>query len=147
MAGWLTEYHALYAADLHFQFPKNSSPEGLSMFPAMKWKMRLTAMLFAALSIVESQYAWATDTQVTGTVLQVEGHLNPACRRLVLQPRGGSATLTFRLPNTGADNSILSVALTALASGHSINVDYDPTVTTGCGTEPQITFVTLLANG
>lgn len=106
-----------------------------------KNSLRFSCLCSALLAAFPAE---AQETQVIGKVIAIEGHITPTCRRLMLQ-RSDGVIVTFRLPNTGNDQSILSVSMTALATNHSLTVDYDPTITTGCGTEPQITYVTLLA--
>lgn len=44
----------------------------------------------------------------------------------------------FRVPNTRAEDGISAVSLTALAGGLTVELAYNPSVTTGCGTEPKL---------
>ena len=39
------------------------------------------------------------------------------------------------------DDGIEAVTLTALATGRLVDVGYDPALTSGCGTEPRITWI------
>ena|SRR5688572_7714891 len=83
-----------------------------------------------------------TAAEVTGKVLSVEGHVNPACRRVVLVEAGTGAFRVFRLPNPGATADTIAAALfTALATQGDMYIYYDPAQTTGCGSEPAIIYL------
>ena len=100
----------------------------------------LSAMI-AALFIPSA--VQAQETLVTGRVTLAEGHESPTCRRVRLRPENGN-DMWFRLPDTGADNSILAVALAALAGSRTVQIAYNPTFTSGCGTEPKILYISIL---
>ena len=100
--------------------------------------------LVAACCIL-AQPAYAQDIQSTGRLLQVEGHEVPACRRLLLREDGGPDRW-FRVPDTGADNSILAVSLAALGSGKKVRVAWQAALTSGCGTEPKVLYIAILAD-
>jgi hypothetical protein len=89
--------------------------------------------------------ASAQNIVVTGRLLLADGHEQPACRRLLLRDDNGT-NLWFRLPDTGADNSILAVSLAALGSGKKVQIAYHPTLTSGCGTEPRVLYITIMAD-
>lgn len=108
---------------------------------------RVVTFFACIMSIFCSSQALAAEVQVRGKVLQVQGHLNPACRMLFLKRNDNGATMWFRLPDLGADQSMLSVALTGLSAGLDVQIDYDQAVTTGCGTEPRIVWISLFAAG
>jgi hypothetical protein len=91
--------------------------------------------------------ALATETQVIGKILQTQGHVVPACRMVLLRRSSDGTSLWFRVPDTGSDNSILAVTLTALTTGLSVMIDYDDSVTSGCGTEPRIGYISLISGG
>ncbi|WP_155006246.1 hypothetical protein [Sphingomonas hengshuiensis] len=78
-----------------------------------------------------------------GKVMFVEGHINPACRQIAIKPDSGASLLYFRVPDTGADNSIEAVALTAVATGFNVRLIYTSGVTTGCGSEPRVEYIRL----
>lgn len=100
----------------------------------------------AVLACIFSSSTFAAEMQVTGKILQTQGHVNAACRMVQVRQNSDGAIFWFRVPDTGYDNSILAVTLTALTTGLSVIVDYDNTVTTGCGTEPRITYISLISS-
>lgn len=87
----------------------------------------------------------AQDMQSTGRLLQAEGHETAACRRLLLREDSGTDRW-FRIPNTGTDNSILAVSLAALGSGKKVRIAWQSALTTGCGTEPKVLYISILAD-
>ncbi|MDV6331325.1 hypothetical protein [Asticcacaulis sp. 201] len=89
----------------------------------------------------------ATAAEVRGQVVATEGHISPSCRTMLLKRKDNGQIQAFRIPDTGADQSILSVTLTALTAGVDVIINYDPGVTTGCGTEPRITIIQIFAQG
>jgi hypothetical protein len=105
----------------------------------------LFAFLIVGSVLLAPTTAKAQDTLVSGRVLLTEGHEAPACRRLQLRTESGN-DMWFRLPNTGADNSILAVALTALAGSRKVQLAYNPSLLSGCGTEPRILYISILAD-
>jgi hypothetical protein len=101
--------------------------------------------VFVAACHLLAQPAHAQDMQSTGRLLQAEGHESAACRRLLLREDSGTDRW-FRIPNTGADNSILAVSLAALGSGKKVRIAWQSTLTTGCGTEPKVLYISILAD-
>ena len=99
----------------------------------------------AAACCLPAQPAHAQDMQSTGRLLQAEGHETAACRRLLLREDSGTDRW-FRIPNTGADNSILAVSLAALGSGKKVRIAWQSTLTSGCGTEPKVLYIAILAD-
>lgn len=81
-------------------------------------------------------------TQVRGKVVATEGNITPSCRRMYLRQDNGNV-LTFRIPDQNGENTISSIAITALTSGLYVDVSYSPTATTGCGSEPEVLFIQL----
>lgn len=55
--------------------------------------------------------------------------------------------MTFRLPANGAEDGIMAAGLTALVTGFKAELNYNPTVTSGCGAEPRIGYLTIIAPG
>lgn len=104
-----------------------------------------TRFVIAAVAAFFGSQASAAPTTVQGKIVVTQGHEAPACRTVTLK-RNDGALMYFRIPDTGADNSILSITITALTTRLNVEVTYDPAVTTGCGTEPKITFISLIAN-
>jgi hypothetical protein len=103
-----------------------------------------SALLFATAAILAPSGVQAQETLVSGRIILAEGHENPACRRIRLHTDSGPA-MWFRLPDTGADNGILSVALSALATGKPVDIGYNPTVSGTCGTEPKVGYISIRA--
>jgi hypothetical protein len=104
-------------------------------------KKRVQSVCAAVVLAFFGSNALATTQYVTGRVVFSQGHVNPACRTVEVQDSSG-AQYFFRLalPSSGPD-SILAVILTAQAAGMSVTVAYDTTITTGCGTEPEVLYV------
>lgn len=108
----------------------------------MKNIIRIAALLAAATS---SQLS-ATEVHFIGRVLQAQGHVTPSCRMVQVRRDSDGSIFWFRIPDTGSDNSILAVALSALTTGLAVEVGYDTTVGSGCGTEPRIIWISMLSN-
>lgn len=100
--------------------------------------------LIILLAILSSNTA--TAASVTGKVHVLEGHVNPACRMLFVKPDHEEGLKIFRLPDTGADNSILAVAMMALSQDRPVTVVYTDGSTTGCGTEPRVEYLRITQN-
>ncbi|BFM12774.1 hypothetical protein R50072_29270 [Simiduia litorea] len=83
------------------------------------------------------------DVTPKGKILQTEGHSNPDCRTVVFKENSTGITKAFRIKNVAGDDDISSVILTAIISQKDVTIFYNPSVTTGCGTEPKIDYVTL----
>ena len=80
------------------------------------------------------------DTVATGYIVATQGHNSPSCRIVTLQTTSGVET--FRIAEvSNNDDGILSVTLTALATGKPVTIDYIPGQTSGCGTEPMIIWI------
>lgn len=86
--------------------------------------------------------ALASQQVISGKVLFTQGHVNPACRQVTVQDTTGT-TYVFRIPTPSGPDSIGSAVLAAAISGQQVDVIFDTTVTTGCGTEPAISYVTV----
>jgi hypothetical protein len=85
----------------------------------------------------------AAEVQLTGKVVETQGHVQPRCRMLGLRTEGAGAIHWFRFPDTGNDNSILAVAMSAQATGSDVVVSYDPAIGSGCGTEPVLNYIAM----
>lgn len=65
---------------------------------------------------------------------------------MVKLKRNDDGTLKwFRIPDTGKDDGILAVTMTALTANLDVAITYDPALTSGCGTEPRILYISLNA--
>ncbi len=49
----------------------------------------------------------------------------------------------FRIQDVATDDDVSAVALASLLSNRDVNISYETTVTTGCGSEPRILFITI----
>lgn len=78
---------------------------------------------------------------VTGKIVSVEGHVSPACRLIGIRRDSDNALLYYRVPDTGADNSILAVAMMSMASAYKAILVYADGATTGCGSENRIDYL------
>lgn len=81
-----------------------------------------------------------------GRIQFVEGHINPACRVIALKRSSDGAIVLYRIPDTGADNSILAVAMTAFSLRQNVTIVFSDNGTTGCGSEPRIEFLRMAAD-
>lgn len=99
-----------------------------------------TLIFLSAFISVPSQ---AAEMQITGKVIETQGHITMACRMLKVKQDVTNTVFWFRFPNTGNDNSMLAVAMTAQSGGLKVLVDYDTAVTSGCGTEPAVAWIAM----
>ena len=106
-------------------------------------KNYLKILLGLSISLLGVCNAEAADA--TGKVYAIEGHVNPACRRVVLTDANG-AFHVFRIANpNGTLDSIYAALITALATQSNVYIYYDPAQTTGCGTEPMVIYTQVSA--
>lgn len=83
---------------------------------------------------------------VTGKVLFTQGHENLSCRTVAIRENGTGTIYYFRIASPGSgQDSIGSIAQTATVSQLDVSVAYDPSQTSGCGTEPRIIYISLLS--
>ena len=55
--------------------------------------------------------------------------------------------MRFRIaPVTGAADDISAVVLAAFVSNSDVVINYDPSITTGCGAEARIQYVAILTS-
>ncbi len=102
--------------------------------------------LFASFLILGSISTTAVaETVLYGKVLSIDGHVTAACRTLLLKREDNGALVYFRVPNTGTDNSIESIAITAVVTGKRVAVAYNSGATSGCGSEDAVAYISLLA--
>lgn len=82
---------------------------------------------------------------ISGKVVQVEGHWVPNCRTLKLEyddNEGNKAYRSFRVKDV-EQSDVNSVALTAMMTDSRVRISYTPTITTGCGTEERVNYITI----
>lgn len=78
---------------------------------------------------------------IRGKIYLIEGHISPACRSIVIKRQGDGALVYYRLPDTGADNSLLAVAMMAYSQDRNVTLISSDGVTTGCGTESRVEII------
>ncbi len=77
-----------------------------------------------------------------GKVLSTQGHWSPSCRTIRFQESGSSMIQIFRIQNVQGDD-INAVILSSMMADKDVVISYDPNITSGCGTEPRISHVTV----
>ncbi|MCU7806374.1 MAG: hypothetical protein KZQ73_00660 [Candidatus Thiodiazotropha sp. (ex Semelilucina semeliformis)] len=77
-----------------------------------------------------------------GKIQATQGHITPACRTVTFLENGDQNIQRYRIADTAGDDDINSVILAAMMADRDVIVSYDPNVTSGCGTEPKIVFIT-----
>lgn len=109
----------------------------------MKLAPYLVLPLFIAM--IGPSFALAAPTVVRGTITMTQGHESPACRTVVLRRDSDNSVMLFRIPSAVQDNGILAVTITALVQRLKVDIIYDPALTTGCGAEPRIQYIDIIA--
>lgn len=99
------------------------------------------------LAFVASSPALASIAVVRGKIVSTQGHEYPACRVVQLKRSDTGALMWFRIPSTGTEDSIMATTLTAVATGLEVSIAYDLALTTGCGPEPKISYISIYAPG
>lgn len=105
----------------------------------------ISCVMTAAALMLLSTAASAASTVVRGKVVVTQGHENPACRMVELKRNDTGAFMWFRIPATGVEDSIMAVTMTALTANLNVDIVYDPALTSGCGTEAKIQYISLLS--
>ena len=98
--------------------------------------------LIPALFLLVSTVVQADATQ-KGKVIATEGHTSPNCRTLVFKDNATGNQKAFRIKDVTGHDDVSSVGLTALVAQKDVTIYYDPAVTTGCGSEPGIAYITI----
>ncbi|SFK65083.1 hypothetical protein [Caulobacter sp. UNC279MFTsu5.1] len=112
--------------------------------------MKMKSVRGAAALVLAATLPLATPARadaVRGVIIQTEGHISPSCRTVVLKRKDNGATISFRIATTNSEDGVMAVTLTALTTGREVQIFYTPGVTTGCGSEPRIEYITLFAQG
>lgn len=78
-----------------------------------------------------------------GRVLSTQGHNVPSCRTVTFRENGQTAVLRFRIQDSAGDDDVNSVILAAMMADRDVAIAYNETITSGCGTEPRIAFITV----
>ena len=98
---------------------------------------------FLLLTLFLSPFSALADTTITGKIISTEGHSTPSCRVLKLKENGTGAEKVFRIADVQGHDDIGAVALSALIANREVSVTYNPTQTTGCGSEPKVIYITI----
>jgi hypothetical protein len=102
----------------------------------------MNKLYILSLLLTASSAAFADSTQ-KGKILRTEGHSNPNCRTVLFKENGSGSEKLFRIKDVAGDDDVSSVILTALVAQKDVQITYDPTETTGCGSEPKIIYVAI----
>jgi len=79
-----------------------------------------------------------------GKIIVTQGHSSAPCRMVLFQLNSTGVQTWFRIPVvSGGQDNISAVILAALTANRDVSIFYDPAVTTGCGSEPAITIVSI----
>lgn len=107
------------------------------------WKIIL-AGLGAAFLVTGHAFAITT---VQGKIVRTEGHEAPTCRTVTLKRNDNGQLMHFRIPtaSSNGETGIMAITLAAIATGLTTEIAYDPGQTSGCGSEPRIAYITLVA--
>lgn len=99
---------------------------------------KLGILIFLLVTCSPSQ----ADNTAVGKIVWVEGHVAADCRRIRHKENSTGTERFFRMEDMGSNNdSVMAVALTALAGNRDVTIFYDPAQTTGCGTEPRVHYI------
>lgn len=85
----------------------------------------------------------ATETTAKGKIVFTQGHRVPDCRTVEHVENATGTVRFFRIQDVQGHDDVSAVALSALMSGRDTTITYDPAVTTGCGSEPSIEYITV----
>lgn len=80
---------------------------------------------------------------VRGTIVMTQGHEVPACRVVALKRSGDNALMWFRIPTVNGEDGIMATTITALTTRLEVEIYFDYAVTSGCGSEPRIQYISL----
>ena len=118
--------------------------KGMPTMSMLRLRLRLRLSLLA-ISIITSFAAPANADMFTvrGRITVTQGHISPSCRMVQLRRVVDNEYMWFRIKGTGQEDSIMAVTLAALTSGLEVEITYDPAVSSGCGGEPGITYISL----
>lgn len=107
---------------------------------------KLILGLLAVANVLPVATAAEADT-VRGKIIRTEGHISPNCRIVMLRRNDNGQIMVFRIASTGQEDGVLAVTLTALTTALDVEITFSPSVTTGCGGEPRIEYISIFSNG
>ena len=102
--------------------------------------IRYLLLFLALFSTVVSAEVIST---AKGKILTTQGHYVPSCRTVTFRENGQSAVMAFRIQENDGDDDINSVILAAMMANRDVAISYNENITSGCGTQPRIAFVTV----
>ena len=105
--------------------------------------MKSQYTFLALLLVLLSFSSLAATTTPKGKIIFTQGHYVPNCRTIKFQENATGTTKIFRINNDEGSSDIQSIILTALMSKRDVQIAYDVGVTTGCGSEEKILYVTV----
>ena len=112
----------------------------------MKINLNVFRYIILVLLLLVNLPATADVTQ-RGKIIATQGHITPNCRMVLHQENASGVQRWFRIPekdqNGSQRNDISAVALSALLTGKDTTIFFDPLLTTGCGQEPEINYITI----
>lgn len=85
----------------------------------------------------------AFDTTGLGKIVSTQGHEVPACRTVKFKDNQTGTEKNYRINGGDGGSDIMSVTLSALIANRDVTISYEPGVTSGCGPENRILFVTV----
>lgn len=95
------------------------------------------------IAIAFTQSAAAFETTAKGKIQTTQGHVAPNCRIISHRENGTGTTRTFRIQDVQGHDDVNAVALSALLANRDTTISYDSSVTSGCGSEPRVMFITV----
>lgn len=99
-------------------------------------------VFLAILGLTISPVASAAQTAI-GKVGNFIGHTTPACRMVMHRENATGIQRWFRVRDVAGKDDVTAVALAALMGNRDTTINYQEGVTTGCGGEPAITYITI----
>jgi hypothetical protein len=105
---------------------------------------RIVEWISVALLFASPSFVLAAETTDLGKIVVTQGHSNPSCRIVLFKSNTTGAERAFRIPNI-AGTDINAVALAAVVSQLDVTITFEPTQTTGCGTEPAVQYISIVS--
>jgi hypothetical protein len=85
--------------------------------------------------------AIAADT-AKGKIISSQGHESPNCRTVGHKENVTGTIRYFRIMDVAGEDDVAQIVLSSLMSKRDVTIHYDTNLTSGCGTEPRIIYVT-----
>lgn len=96
--------------------------------------------------LIMSSFASAASADVVtvrGKITVTQGHISPSCRMVQFRRSADNVYMWFRIKGTGQEDGVMAVTLAAITSGMEVEITYDSAVSSGCGGEPGIIYISL----